>query len=408
MKGLKAIFNLSGLFLLLLLSSGLQAQSSEQQQLQAKKQRLQKEIKEINRLLLAERKERGNVLDQVEALDQKININQELIRVTNQQANLLSRQINTNIRKISQLKTDLESLKKDYAQIIQKSYQDKNQQNRLLFLLSSDGFWQAYKRMQYLQQYANYRKQQGEDIVQKTTELTQLNKDLVDQRKVKEQLITENRSQKKSLTKEMDSRRDLLTSIRKNESRYVAQINERKKEQRRINREIERLIREAIASSNKAAGSSSTSSFALTPEAKALATDFSSNRGKLVWPVEKGIKSQGFGEYRDKVYPTIMHQNNGVTITTDKGAKARAIFKGEVSAIITDRLGKKGVLVRHGNYSTMYWNLSQVYVQKGDQVGTKEELGEVYTNQSNNLTTLKFYLYQDTKKLNPEDWVYQL
>ena len=97
-----------------------------------------------------------------------------------------------------------------------------------------------------------------------------------------------------------------------------------------------------------------------------------------------------------------------MTITTDKGAKARAIFKGEVSAIITDRLGKKGVLVRHGNYSTMYWNLSQVYVQKGDQVGTKEELGEVYTNQSNNLTTLKFYLYQDTKKLNPEDWVYQL
>ena len=184
-------------------------------------------------------------MDQVEALDQKINISQELIRVTNQQANLLSRQINTNIRKISQLKTDLESLKKDYAQIIQKSYQDKNQQNRLLFLLSSDGFWQAYKRMQYLQQYANYRKQQGEDIVQKTTELTQLNKDLVDQRKVKEQLVTENKSQRNSLTKEMDSRRDLLTSIRKNESRYVAQINERKKEQRRIDREIERLIREA-------------------------------------------------------------------------------------------------------------------------------------------------------------------
>lgn len=388
--------------------AGLNAQSSEQQQLEAKKKRLQSEIRQINQLLLAERKEKGNVLEQVEALDQKINVSQELIRVTNQQANLLNRQINTNIRKIGQLKKELETLKKDYAQIIQKSYQNKNQQNRLMFLLSSDGFWQAYKRMQYLQQYANYRKQQGEDIVEKATSLSQLNKDLVDQRKVKEQLLTENKKQKNSLDKEISSQKDLLSSIRKNESRYAAQIGERKKEERRIDREIERLIRSAIASSNKASGSSSTSSFELTPEAKALASDFVSNRGKLIWPVEKGIKSQGFGVYTDKVYPTIKHQNNGVTITTEKGAKARAVFKGEVAAIITNKLGKKGVLVRHGNYVSMYYNLSQIYVQKGDEVAAKEELGEVYTNQFNNATKLKFYLYQDTKKLNPEDWIFQL
>lgn len=388
--------------------AGLNAQSSEQQQLEEKKKRLRTEIKKINQLLLAERKEKGNVLEQVEALDQKINVSQELIRVTNQQANLLNRQINTNIRKIGQLKNELESLKKDYAQIIQKSYQNKNQQNRLMFLLSSDGFWQAYKRMKYLQQYANYRKQQGEDIVEKTTSLTQLNKDLVERRKVKELLLSENRAQKNALSKEIESQKGLLSSIKKNESNYVTQINERKKEERRIDREIERLIRNAIASSNKASGSSSTSSFKLTPEAKALASDFVSNQGKLIWPVEKGIKSQGFGVYTDKVYPSIKHRNNGVTITTEKGAKARAVFKGEVAAIITNKLGKKGVLVRHGNYVSMYYNLAQIYVQKGDQVAAKEELGEIYTNQFNNTTKLKFYLYQDTQKLNPEEWIYQL
>lgn len=396
-----------GLSMLLFCSIGY-SQSSEQQQLETKKKRLQTEIKEINRLLLAERKEKGNVLGQVEALDQKINVSQELIRVTNQQANLLNRQINTNIRKIGQLKSDLQSLKEDYAKIIQKSYQNKNQQNRIMFLLSSDGFWQAYKRMQYLQQYASYRKQQGEDIVEKTAALTKLNKDLVEQRKVKEQLLSENRSQKSALSKEIDSQKDLLSSIRKNESRYAAQISERKKEERRIDREIERLIRNAIASSNKASGGTSTSSFSLTPEAKALASDFVSNRGKLIWPVEKGVKSQGFGVYKDKVYPSIQHRNNGVTITTEEGAKARAVFEGEVAAIITNKLGKKGVLVRHGNYVSMYYNLSQIYVQKGDKVTAKEELGEVYTNQVKNSTKLKFYLYQDTKKLNPENWIYQL
>ncbi|NKI31153.1 murein hydrolase activator EnvC family protein [Croceivirga thetidis] len=408
MRKLKLLFRILCVGFMTFGMVGLNAQSSEQQQLEAKKKRLRTEIRQINQLLLAERKEKGSVLEQVEALDQKINVSQELIRVTNQQANLLNRQINTNIRKIGQLKNELETLKKDYAQIIKKSYQNKNEQNRLMFLLSSDGFWQAYKRMQYLQQYANYRKQQGEDIVQKTASLTQLNKDLVDQRKVKEQLLTENRAQKNSLDKEINSQKDLLSSIRKNESKYAAQISERKKEERRIDREIERLIRSAIASSNKASGSSSTSSFELTPEAKALASDFVSNRGKLIWPVEKGIKSQGFGVYTDKVYPTIKHRNNGVTITTEKGAKARAVFKGEVAAIITNKLGKKGVLVRHGNYVSMYYNLSQIYVQKGDQVAAKEELGEIYTNQFSNSTKLKFYLYQDTKKLNPEDWIFQL
>lgn len=385
------------------------AQTSEQKALEAKRERLQQEIKEINRLLFAERKEKGTILDQMEALDNKINVRQELIRVTNQQSNLLNRQINVNIRNISKLREDLNTLKEDYAELIQKTYQNKSQSNRLMFLLSAENFYQAFKRLQYMQQYAKHRKKQGENIITKTEELAKLNQDLVVQRKEKEQLLAENTKAKDELSKEVEAQRDLLRSVKQNEAKYTATIAEKQKEARRIDREIERLIKSAIASSNKSSGKSTTSTtFALTPEAKLVADNFSSNKGRLIWPVEKGIKSQGYGVYADKLYPGIKHQNNGVTITTDKGSKARAIFEGEVIAIISVPGGSKGVTVKHGNYISTYYNLSTVYVKKGDKVVAKDILGDINTNRFDGTTKLKFYLYKDSSRLNPEDWIYQL
>ena len=406
MKGKTAHYLVLQLFFLLSLNVAF-SQTSEQKALEAKRAKLQNEIKEINRLLFAEKKQKGNVLEHMEALDKKINVRQQLIRVTNQQSNLLNRQINVNIRSISKLREDLRLLKEEYAQLIQKSYQNRTQNNRLMFLLSSEDFFQAFKRWQYMKQYAEHRKQQGEKIMQKTEELAALNKELTEQRKAKEQLLAENVRIKNQLYKEIKTQKELLQSIRKNESAYAAAIEQKKKEARRIDREIERLIRSAIASSNKKAGKTS-SRFVLTPEAEMVANNFSSNKGKLIWPVEKGIKSQGFGVYADKVYPGIKHQNNGVTIATDKGAKARAIFEGEVITIFTNKMGIKGVYLRHGNYISMYYNLSKVYVQKGDKVAAKEPLGEIYTNRFDGSTALKFYLYRDTDRLNPEEWIYQL
>ena len=219
----------------------LSAQTSEQKALEAKRARLQEEIKEINRLLFAERKEKGNVLDQMEALDHRINVRQELIRVTNQQSNLLNRQINVNIRSISKLREDLQILKEDYANLIRKTYQNKSQNNRLMFLLSANNFFQAFKRLQYMQQYAKHRKKQGEGIVSKTEELTKLNQDLVQQRKVKEQLLAENKKVKEELYAEIESQKTLLRSIRQNETKYTQAINKKQKEARRIDREIERF-----------------------------------------------------------------------------------------------------------------------------------------------------------------------
>jgi septal ring factor EnvC (AmiA/AmiB activator) len=183
--------------------------------LEEKREQLQTEIREINRLLFAEKKEKGTVLDQMEALDKKITVRQQLIRVTNQQANLLNRQINTNIRNIAKLKQELQETKEAYARMIQKSYQNKSKQNRLMFLLSSESFLQAFKRLQYMKQYTEYRKEQGAVIVAKTDELTRLNSDLNEERKVKEVLLAQNRKAKDALFTEIQDQKALLGTIRK-------------------------------------------------------------------------------------------------------------------------------------------------------------------------------------------------
>tara|TARA_R110000765_G_scaffold70243_3_gene136224 strand:+ start:1272 stop:2495 length:1224 start_codon:yes stop_codon:yes gene_type:complete len=398
------------LFLLLVTTMVCFGQTSEQKALEEKREQLQTEIRNINRLLFAEKKEKGNVLDQMEALDKKITVRQQLIRVTNQQSNLLNRQINTNIRNIGKLKQELQEIKDEYAKMIQKSYQNKSKQNRLMFLLSSESFFQAFKRLQYMKQYTDYRKEQGAQILAKTDELSRLNADLNEERKVKEVLLAQNKKAKDQLFSEIQTQKALLGTIRKNETKYTSAIDAKRKEARKIDQQIERLIRSAIAASNKKSGSTTknSSKFVLTPEATIIANNFSANKGKLIWPVEKGIKSQGFGVYSDPVYPGIKHQSNGVIIATDEGSKARAIFEGEVIAILAVPGGNKGVQIKHGNFISTYYNLSDLYVKKGDKVISKEELGTVYTNRNNGQTRLKFYLYQDTSRLNPEEWVYRL
>lgn len=400
-------------FLAMLVPGHLNAQSTEQKELEAKREQLQNEIREINRLLFSEKKYRGSVLDQIAALDKKIHVRQNLISVTNQQSNYLTRKITQNIKKIGDLRDELTVLKNEYSIIIEKSYQKRSQQSKLMFLLSSKNFFEAFKRFQYMKQYTQYRKEQGAEIISKTDELARLNKDLNEERKVKEVLLVQNRKARKTLLEENKIQKELLATLKANESNYLAQIEGKEKEAKKIDRQIEKLIREAIAEANKKnadtkASGTDNSRFYLTPEAAVIANDFTANKGRLIWPVEKGIKSQGFGVYSDAVYPGIKHESNGVIIATDKGARARAIFKGEVIAILSVPGGKKGVQIKHGNFISTYYNLSVVFVSKGDEVAPKQEIGTVFTNQFSGQTLLKFYLFEDTNRLNPEEWVYQL
>ena len=375
--------------------------------LEAQKKLLQQEIVQINALIKTSAKKRANVLTQVETVQLKMDRQDALIQLTNRQINRLNQEININLRNIEKLRTELTSLKKDYAEMVVSARKNKSTQNRLMFLLSSESFWQAYKRMAYMKQYAAYRKQQGEQIAAKTKALQQYTSDLVAQRKDKKQLIEENRKAQKELDSIRKRQNTLVLELKKREKNYTAQIKKKQKQRGTIDKEIARLIREAIAASNKKAGTK-TGSFVLTPEAKALAASFVSNKGRLPWPVEKGIVTQRFGTQRHPVVRTATIKSNGVTLSVPAGATARSVFEGIVLNIVQFKGSNPIVLIQHGSYIPSYKNLSKVYVKKGGRVTAKQAIGQIFTNKDTGKTTLQFSLFQNTTPQNPALWLYQM
>lgn len=397
---------------LLIATSSIQAQSKKQQELEAKRQAILNEIKQINSLLFKTRGEKKSVLTQVEDLDQRIRATENLIRVTNQQANLLTREINDNLNKMETLREELKALKEDYAAMIKKSYKSRSQQSRVMFLLSSDDFLQAYKRLQYMKQYAKHRKEQGERIKEKTDELQILNAGLIEQKNQKQLLIEQNRKTRVTLAKEKTDQEALIASLRKDEGKFASQIRSKQREADAIDRQIDAIIKAAIAESNKSSATKVTrgtaETFALTAEAKALAANFSTNKGKLPWPVEKGVVIRRYGNQRHPQLPNVTTFSSGVEIATEKNAKARAVFDGEVFQVQKSKQGIMAVFVRHGNYISVYYNLESLSVKKGDKVSTKQELGTIFTNGLSGKTVLKFLIYQNSSRLNPADWVYKM
>ena len=407
---------------------------TKQKELEQRKKALLEQIKEMSALRQQQSQQHKTTVQQIEVANEKILARTRLIQINQQQANLLSKEIADNEEQMRTLKKELEYHKSEYAKIIKQSYKSKSAQNRLLFLLSSESFSQAYKRLAYMKQYVNYRKEQVTLIQTKTNKIKSLNDTLIAQRNTKNQVLEEQRQEQATLQTEKKELETLAANIRTVERSYEAQIREKQKQANAIDREIQRLIRLAIIEANKrekerlaalnrgkgnaqSQGGMTTStppsasdaevSFVLTPESRRVADSFEANKGNLIWPVVKGYKSQGFGVYYDPVYPELQHYNNGVTIATEKGGEARCVFEGEVSAIQSIPGSNKVVQVRHGNYITIYYNLTDVYVKKGDKVKAKEALGKIFTD-SNGKTEMKFFLYKNTTRLNPEFWIHKM
>ncbi|WP_341216385.1 peptidoglycan DD-metalloendopeptidase family protein [uncultured Wocania sp.] len=385
------------------------SQNNKQKELETRRQELRREIQKINELRLENKSKEKSQLSLIEDFNYKINVLNNLIKVTNQQANLITREINSNQKQITKLRAELKQLKEDYAAMLVKSYKSKNQQSRIMFLLSSNDFKQAYKRLQYIKQYSNHQKQQGETIKDKTAELQNINANLLKQKEDKQKLIAENKVTQKSLETERKQHEVIMKSIKNNINLYTSQINKRQREANRIDAEIDKIIKAAIAKSNKKAGKSSSSkTFALTPAGKALAKDFESNKGKLSWPVEKGIVKVRYGTQPHPINRSLTIKSNGVRIATEKNAKVRSIFNGEVIDVVRMKNVNPIVIIRHGNYITYYKNLSKVYVKEGDKVVTKQEIGEVYTNKINGETILSFSISKESNTQNPASWIYKM
>ena len=381
--------------------------SEKQKQLELKREKLQAEIKQINSLLFQNIAKEKNLISQTEDLSLKISVRMKLIATNNQQANILQNQINLNEREINNLSNELKILKDDYAKMIQNSYQSKSSKSRLMFLLSSEDFSQAYKRLQYLRQYSGYRTIQGNKIVEKAMTLKEANDILTNQRNKKNEIASDNRQIKKVLQNEQKSQEDIILSLKRKGISLAIEVKKKQKRSVAIDREIDRLIKEAIAESNKNKDPLS-NEFNLTPELKKLSKNFVLNKGKLPWPVDKGIVIQGFGTQPHLIIKTAVIKSNGVTIATVKDANIRAVFDGEVMSILSFKGSNPTILIRHGNYISTYKNIGKVFVKKGDKILSKQVIGEAFTHPSSGKTTVQFGIFEGVKPINPKTWIYKM
>ena len=393
-----------------------------QEELEQRKAKIQQEIEEKQKMLDEVKGKEKSVVKLLTLQKEKIGLKEKLINTTEKQTKLLSNDMYINQVQINKLKKDLVILKEDYAAMIVKSYKSRSQQSRVMFLLSSENFLQAYKRLQYMKQYSSYRRMQGDEIKDKTAKLADYNLKLSGQKTEKVKLINEQENQKQDLEKEKQEQEKIANSLKKDKKQIAAEIKKKQQETKKIDAQIQKLIRDAIAEANKKAAAAKvkanpktttvaetkrieeSTKIVLTPEGQLISNNFKANKGRLPWPVEKGVITLGYGDQPHPVYKTLMIHNSGIEITTEAGANARAVFGGEVTKVVLTSPVNKMVFIQHGDYFTVYQNLSSVSVNAGDRVSTKQSLGKIRTN-AEGKTILKFLISQNTTYANPTMWL---
>ncbi len=375
---------------------------ARQKKLEAQKISLKKEISQINTLIADSKKRSKNLANDLEDLQLKISVRDKLININNSQLNNLTSIINNQNDKISDLKIDLINLKSEYEKIIYNSYKKRSTQMKLMFLFASENVNQAFKRFQYFKQYSKYRKKQADRIVQVQSEIEDTVDSLIIRKNQKQKIIEENQDIKQSLSKEKKQQDDLFDTLIMNQKNYTAQINEKEKQTKLIDNEIEKLIRLAIFESNK---NKNSTNFALTPEGRIISSNFQANRGRLPWPVKEGLIVRRFGIQPHPVVRTTTINSNGISIATSSNSIAYSVFDGEVLSVYGFSGGNPGVLIRHGKYISNYQNLSAIFVKKGDKINANDEIGIVFTNESNGKTILKFNIFNELKPENPAIWL---
>ena len=380
----------------------LNAQSQKIKELENKRMQLKKEIQQINSLLIDNNKITKTAYGDLENISIKINRNQDLIRITNQQINLLTNQILKNEDQVVELNIIVEKAKDDYSKMVFNSYKSRLKESKLMFLLSSENFLQALKRTQYMNQYSVNRRNYANSISSNIKEIELINDTIIKNIGKKEDLLNQNQIEKKKLSDEKSKQSNLINGLKRKEKAYRNQIDKKQKLSKQLDVEIDRLIKEAIKESNK---NKEENVFRLTPEAKALAKNFLSNKGNLPWPVERGVIIQKFGLQPHPVVRTTKIQSNGIVIATTKNASVRTVFNGTVLSVLKFKSSNLTVLIRHGDYITAYKNLSKVYVEKGQNVNALQIIGNTFDNNEDSKTTLQFSIFKNTTPLDPYLWI---
>ena len=395
--------NLSRIILLLIVLTSSSLSSQTKQDLENQKKQIQQDIKKIELKLKTNSKQKKLIVSNAEDINYKIKLQQNLINNINSQLNLILREIDRNENRLSDLKQRELTLKDELSKMLLSAYKKKSNLNKLMFVFSSTSFQQAYKRIQYFKQYANFQS--------KTLSKIKINSDdiknviiVLDSQKInKKLLIDENEEIKRDLSIEYTGLNNLIAEVNKNQKRYSAEIKQKQKLTREIDKKIQRLIEEALAKAKKKDGR-----FELTEEAKLISKNFNANKGKLPSPVIRGSVVLGFGKQPHPIVKTTTIQSNGVRIRTSSDVEARTIFNGVVYSIIKSKNNTHTILIQHGNFFTVYKNLSDIYVKKGDKLKTKDSIGKIATDPLNGQTILSFSIFNNGVPQNPRFWIYKM
>lgn len=322
---------------------------------------------------------------------------------------LINGEIEKSSSEITNLESELAALKVEYARIIYYAFKHRSSFDKMMFVFASRDFNQAYKRLKYIQQYSEYRKAQAEEIV-----LTQekLKTEIETLKRVKEEktvLISMEEQEKEKLAVEKNQQETVVKQLQGKEQELKSKLQKQEESARKLQKAIEKIIEEEIRKAREAAKKAGTSSkgFPLTPEALKLSNSFASNKGQLPWPVLQGVITGKFGKHPHPVLEGIVLNNNGIDISTTSNSTARAIFDGEVSSVAIIPGEGKVVMVRHGEYLSVYSYMTEVFVNKGDKVSTKQELGKLVNSADKSKSQVHLEIWKGMTKLNPEYWIYR-
>lgn len=410
-------------FLIIALAQQAFGQSSAE--LKRRKEALSREIETLNRSLKKTSSSKSLSLRQIKALNTQIRLREEKINTINSEVRLLDNEISDNSNTVRSLQAQLIKLKKEYAAMVLFAFRNQSAYSKLMFIFASSDFNQAYKRLKYLQQFSTYRKKQAKYIQGTQKDLNIKINELDHNKREKTSLLSDQEKEKVTLGKEKNSKSRVLSGLSKQEKQLRKELTQKQKEsvrlnraiQNAINKEIEEAYRRAEAEARAAAAkakaenkeapvakpvSKGSSILAATPEAAKLSSDFLGNRGRLPWPVTSGIITEGFGIH--KYGTNVTTENNGVDIKTAEGSSVRAVFSGDVAAV-QNFAGSYAVLIRHGEYFTVYSNLRSVSVSRGDKVSLKQTIGTVITDPNDGTTEVHFEVRKGATAMNPSTWL---
>ena len=394
--------------------------SQSKKQLQKEKEKIEQDIKQTNKILQKTKNQKSSSLQHLKLLNAQVKNKEDLLKNLDSEINWTDYHINKTIKSIEEIEITIvekeeekERLKQEYAKMIYQSYVWKNTYNDLFFLISAEDFNQLSKRKQYLKQIRNHRKNQIKrieqnnlDLISEKENLEKKKENLTVEKQNKNNLILSKSAELEDLNTQKQKKNNLISEIKQSENKYKENLNKQKLKSQEVENAIKKIIEEEILKARAEAEKNNNGS-PLTPEALELSTNFENNKGKLPWPLEKGIIVQGFGKQKHSVFSGVETINNGIDIATDPNQIVRSVFDGKVSRIFFIKGEGKAILINHGSYFTVYSGLKEVVVKTGEKVYSKQKLGMIVTSETGDISELHFEIWKGKDTQNPVKWLYK-